>query len=55
MAKQRIPELNQLQISPHLSPPDIFLFPKIKYTLKGRRFEDTENIKRKNKGTVDII
>jgi hypothetical protein len=31
--------------SPDLSPPDFFLFPIIKSTLKGRRFEDTENIK----------
>jgi hypothetical protein len=29
-----------------LSPSDFFLFPKIKSTLKGRRFGDTEDIKR---------
>jgi transposase len=32
--------------SPDLSLPDVFLFPKIKPTLKGRRFEDTENTER---------
>jgi hypothetical protein len=41
-----IPELNQPLYSPDLSPPDFFLFPQIKYMLKGRRFEDTEDIKR---------
>jgi hypothetical protein len=34
------------QYSPDLSPPDFFLFPKIKAMLNGRRFEDTENIGR---------
>jgi hypothetical protein len=46
LAKQGIPELNHPHI-PDSSPPDFFLFPKIKSTLKGRRFEDTEHIKRK--------
>jgi hypothetical protein len=38
LAKQGIPEFHQT--------PDFFLFPKIKSMLKGRRFEDTEDIKR---------
>jgi hypothetical protein len=42
---QGIPELNRFPYSPDLSLPDFFLFPKIKFTLKGRRFEDTEDIK----------
>jgi hypothetical protein len=48
LAKQGIPELNHPPppYSPDLSPPDVFLFPKIKLMLKGRRFEDTEDIKR---------
>jgi histone-lysine N-methyltransferase SETMAR len=46
LAKQGIPELNHSAYSPDLSPPDFFLFPKIKFTLKGRRIEDKENIKR---------
>jgi hypothetical protein len=40
-----IPELNHPQYSPDLFPPDFFLFPKMKFTLKGRRFEDMEDIK----------
>jgi hypothetical protein len=39
-----IPELNHPPCSPDLVPPEFFLFPKIKSTLKGR-FEDTEDIK----------
>lgn len=31
--------------SPDMSPPDFFLFPKIKRTFKGHRFEDIETIK----------
>jgi histone-lysine N-methyltransferase SETMAR len=46
LAKKGIPELNHPPYSPDLSPPDFFLFPQIKSTLKGRRFEDTEDIKR---------
>jgi hypothetical protein len=34
-AKQGIPELNHPQYYPDLSPPDFFLFPKTKSTLKG--------------------
>jgi hypothetical protein len=46
LAKQGIPDLNHTSYSPDISPPDFFLFPKIKSTLNGRRFEDTEDIKR---------
>jgi hypothetical protein len=30
--------------SPNLAPADFFLFPKLKTTLKGRRFQTTEEI-----------
>jgi hypothetical protein len=46
LANQEIPELNHPLYSPDLSPPDFILFPKIKFTLKGRIFEKTEDIKR---------
>jgi hypothetical protein len=45
LAKQGIPELNQPPYFPDLSPPDFFLFPKIKSMLKRRKFEDRESIK----------
>jgi transposase len=46
LAKRGIPELNRPlpPYSPGLSPPD-FSFPEIKWTLRRRRFEDTEDIK----------
>jgi hypothetical protein len=46
LAKQVIPELNHRPNSPDLSPSDFFFFPKIISTLKERRFEDAEDIKR---------
>jgi hypothetical protein len=54
LAIQGIPELNPPPppYSPDLSPPVIFLFPKIKSTVNGRRFEDAENIKKYNRGIV---
>jgi hypothetical protein len=45
LAKQGITELNHPPYFPRLSLPD-FLFPQIKFTLKGRRFEYMEDIKR---------
>jgi transposase len=48
LAKQGIPEVNRPSppYAPDSSPPEFFLFPKIKSTLKGKRFKDTEDIKR---------
>jgi hypothetical protein len=46
LANQGIPELNNPTFYPDLSPPDLFVFPKIKSRLKGRKFEDTEDIRR---------
>jgi transposase len=43
LAKYSIPTLPQPLYSPDLSPPDIFLFPKLKITLKGRRFQTVED------------
>jgi len=37
---------NILQDSPDLSPPDYFLFPKVKLQLKGARFDTTEVIQK---------
>jgi len=38
--------LNYPPYSPDLSPCDYFLFPKLKLPLKGRLFEDVQDIKR---------
>jgi hypothetical protein len=46
LAKQRISELSHPPYSPDLSPPDFFVYPKIKFMLKGGRFDDMEDVKR---------
>jgi hypothetical protein len=38
-----------------LAPNDLWLFPKINCTLKGRRFQDTENIKKKVTVALEAI
>jgi hypothetical protein len=45
LTKQGIPETNHPHIL-HIYPQQTFLIPQIKSSLKGRRFEDSENIKR---------
>lgn len=45
LAKHQIPQVLQPPYSPDLSPCDLFLFPKIKSALKGKRFEDIPAIK----------
>jgi transposase len=44
LAKHPIPTIPQPPYSPHLSPPDFFLFLKLKITLKRRRFQTVEYI-----------
>ncbi|GFW94018.1 putative mariner transposase [Trichonephila clavipes] len=41
--------------SPDMSPPDFFLFPKIKNTLKGHRFQDIETIKQNSTQQLHAI
>jgi hypothetical protein len=41
-----ITEMEHPSYSPDLAPSDFWLFPKIKSALKGRRFQDTEDIKK---------
>jgi hypothetical protein len=44
--------LGELQLYlPDLMPADFFLFPKVKTVLKGRRFQDIEDIKKTNTST----
>jgi transposase len=44
LAKNETTVVPQRPYSPDLAPADFFLFPKLKSTLKGRRFESTEEI-----------
>jgi hypothetical protein len=41
--------------SPHLAPCDFFLFPKIKIKLKGRRFDNTEEIQAESQRVLDTL
>ena len=44
LARNQVCVLNHPPYSPDLSPCDYFLFPKLKLPLKGRLFEDVQNI-----------
>ena len=44
LATKQIAVLEHPAFSPDLAPSDFFLFPKIKETLKGRHFEDIDDI-----------
>jgi transposase len=44
LAKNETTVVPQPSYSPDLAPADFFLFPKLKSTLKGRRFESIEEI-----------
>jgi hypothetical protein len=45
LAKISITEMVQPPCSPYLARNDLWLFPKLKSALKGRRYQDTEEIK----------
>ena len=44
LAKHNIPSFQQPLYSPDLAPCDFFLFPQLKKTMKGRRFDYVEDI-----------
>ena len=46
LAKKGIPVVPQPPYSPDLSPCDFFLFPKLKFYLRGRHFGTLENIEK---------
>jgi histone-lysine N-methyltransferase SETMAR len=48
-AQKPITEIVHPTYSPDLAPNDFWLFPKIKSAFKGRRFQDTEDTKKKKK------
>jgi hypothetical protein len=43
------------QYSPDLAPCDIFLFPKMKLKLKGRRFDTIEEIHAESRRGIDTL
>jgi hypothetical protein len=50
--KKQAPVLHHAPYSPDLAPCDLFLFPKLKHSLKGTHFQSIENIQRK---TTDLL
>jgi len=46
LATKQITVLEHPVYSPDLAPSDFFLFPKIKEILKGRHFDDIDDIRR---------
>jgi transposase len=47
LAQKSITEMERPQYSHDLAPKDFWLFPKIKSALKGRRFRDIEDVRKK--------
>ena len=46
LAQKQVATFNHLPYSPDFSPPDYFLFPKVKLQLKGARFDTIEEIQK---------
>ena len=55
LAKKGIPVVPQPPYSPDLSPCDFFLFPKLKFHLKGRHFGTVENIQKAVTDQLKVI
>jgi hypothetical protein len=48
LGQKSITEMKYASCSPYLGPNDFWLFPKMKSAIKGRRFQDIEDIKKKS-------
>ncbi|XP_068213676.1 uncharacterized protein [Palaemon carinicauda] len=55
LAKNSTPLVRNPPYSPDMAPCDFWLFPKLKTTLKGKRFESREDIMRKTTAELYII
>jgi len=55
LAEKGIPVVPQPPYSPDLSPCDFFLFPKLKFYLKGRHFGTVENIRKAVTDQLKVI
>ena len=55
LATKQITVLEHAAYSPDLAPSDFFLFPKIKEILKGRHFDDTDDIRPNKKAALKAI
>jgi hypothetical protein len=55
LAQKLISEMEHPPSSPHLAPDDVWLFPKTRSALKGRRFQDTEDIQKECDNALEAI
>ena len=55
LATKQITALEHPAYSPDLAPSDFFLFPKIKEILKGRHFDDTDDIRSNTTAALKVI
>jgi len=55
LAAKQITVLEHPAYSPDLAPSDFFLFPKIKKILKGRHFDDTDDIRSNTTAALKAI
>jgi len=55
LATKQITVLEHPAYSPDLAPSDFFLFPNIKETLKGRHFDDIDNIRSNTMAALKAI
>jgi len=55
LAKNKTTVVPQPSYSPDLAPADFFLFPKLKSTLKGRRFDTTDEIQKNSTNELFAI
>ena len=55
LAANKIPVIPHPPYSPDLAPCDFFLFPKMKWKLKGRRFDTIEDIQAETQKVLDTL
>jgi transposase len=55
LASKQITVLERPPYSPGLAPSDLFLFPKIKEKLKGRHFDDIDDIRSYTSAALKVI
>ena len=55
LAKFQIPVLPQPPYSPDIAPADFYLFPKLKFSLKGHRFASIEDIQANTERVLNIL
>jgi hypothetical protein len=55
LASKQMTVLEHLPYSPDLAPNDFFLFPKIKEILKGRHFDDIDDIRSNTTAALKAI